>query len=140
MAGKRILLARAEVNMIAADDVYTADDQLLIPADTVLTEDVIAALKEHSVFAIHIKVDEKDKKTPIFYEPDDTKDVEPETAAQDSETAQNRNSDTAKTDESRKGDQVFAGRSRIIRKNKRKKIIMKRFVNLLSLRHFMRNF
>ena len=87
MAGKRILLARAEVNMIAADDVYTADDQLLIPADTVLTEDVIAALKEHSVFAIHIKVDEKDKKTPIFYEPDDTKDVEPETAAQDSETA-----------------------------------------------------
>ena len=45
MAGKRILLARAEVNMIAADDVYTADDQLLIPADTVLTEDVIAALK-----------------------------------------------------------------------------------------------
>ena len=102
MAGKRILLARAEVNMIAADDVYTADDQLLIPADTVLTEDVIAALKEHSVFAIHIKVDEKDKKTPIFYEPDDTKDVEPETAAQDSETAQNRNSDTAKTDESGK--------------------------------------
>lgn len=102
MAGKRILLARAEVNMIAADDVYTADDQLLIPADTVLTEDVIAALKEHSVFAIHIKVDEKDKKTPIFYEPDDTKDVEPETATQDSETAQNRNSDTAKTDESGK--------------------------------------
>ena len=54
MAGKRILLARAEVNMIEADDVYTADDQLLIPADTVLTEDDIAALKEHSVFAIHI--------------------------------------------------------------------------------------
>lgn len=78
MAGKRILLARVAVNMIAADDVYTADDQLLIPADTVLTEDVIAALKEHSVFAIHIKVDEKDKKTPIFYEPDDTQSDEPE--------------------------------------------------------------
>ena len=45
MAGKRILLARAEVNMIAADDVYTADDQLLIPADTVLTEEK-AWLKE----------------------------------------------------------------------------------------------
>lgn len=66
MPGKRILTARAIVNMIAADDVYTADEQLLIPEGTVLTEEVIAALKERSIFALRIRVDEKDGKTPIF--------------------------------------------------------------------------
>lgn len=78
MAGKRILLARVAVNMIAADDVYTADEQLLIPAETVLTEDVISALKEHSIFAIHILVDERDRKTPIFYEAEDEEEEEPD--------------------------------------------------------------
>lgn len=79
MAGKRILLARVAVNMIAADDVFTADEQLLIPADTVLTEEIISALKEHSIFAIRILVDESDLKTPIFYEaPDDEEEEEVE--------------------------------------------------------------
>lgn len=68
MAGKRVLTARLVINMIAADDVYTNEDQLLFPEGTVLTEDVIAALKEHSVFAIRIKVDEADGKTPILWE------------------------------------------------------------------------
>lgn len=68
MAGKRVLTARLVVNMIAADDVYTSEDQLLFPEGTVLTEDVISALKEHSVFAIRIKVDEADGKTPILWE------------------------------------------------------------------------
>ncbi len=68
MAGKRMLTARLVINMIAADDVYTSEDQLLFPEGTVLTEDVIAALKEHSIFAIRIKVDEEDGKTPILWE------------------------------------------------------------------------
>lgn len=140
MAGKRILLARAEVNMIAADDVYTADDQLLIPADTVLTEDVIAALKEHSVFAIHIKVDEKDKKTPIFYEP--WMILRMLSRKQQHRIQKQHRIGILIRQKRTKAERrsSFRRKSRIIRKNKRKKIIMKRFVNLLSLRHFMRNF
>ena len=68
MAGKRILTARVAVNMIAADDVYTAEDQLLFTEGTVLTEEVITALKEHSIFAIRIKVDDGDGKTPVMAE------------------------------------------------------------------------
>lgn len=62
MAGQRMLTTRLTVNMIAADDVYTAEDQLLFPKGTVLTEEVIEALKEHSVFAIRIQVDDKESK------------------------------------------------------------------------------
>lgn len=69
MAGKRILTTRLTVNMIAADDVYTAEDQLLFTEGTVLTQDVIDALKEHSIFAIRVKVDETDGKTPVLGEP-----------------------------------------------------------------------
>ncbi|MCD7824748.1 MAG: HD-GYP domain-containing protein [Clostridiaceae bacterium] len=68
MAGKRLLTARITVNMIAADDVYTADEQLLIPEGTVITSDIIQALKDHSVFAIRVKVDDQDGKTPILAE------------------------------------------------------------------------
>lgn len=68
MAGKRILTARVTVNMIAADDVYTAESQLLFPEGTVLTEEVIDALKEHSIFAIRVKVDDADGKTPLMGE------------------------------------------------------------------------
>ena len=68
MAGKRVLTARLTVNMIAADDVYTTDDQLLFTEGTVLTEEIIDALKDHSVFAIRIKVGE-DGKTPLMGEP-----------------------------------------------------------------------
>ena len=66
MVGQRMLTARLTVNMIDADDVYTTGDQLLFPKGTVLTEEVIEALKEHSVFAIRIQVDDKDKNTPIM--------------------------------------------------------------------------
>lgn len=41
MASKRILTSRVTVNMIAADDVYTGDDQLLFQEGTVLTQDTI---------------------------------------------------------------------------------------------------
>lgn len=66
MAGKRILTSRITANMIAADDVYTSEEQLLIPVGTVLTEEIIAALKEHAIFAIRVEVDEKDGRTPIL--------------------------------------------------------------------------
>lgn len=71
MASKRILTSRVTVNMIAADDVYTGDDQLLFQEGTVLTQDTIEALKDHSVFAIRIKVDDADGKTPILYDGDE---------------------------------------------------------------------
>ena len=71
MAGKRILTTRALANMITADDVYTADDKLVIPAETVITDDIIAALKEYSIFAIRVKVGE-DGQTPIMYGETDT--------------------------------------------------------------------
>lgn len=54
MASKRILTTKAKVNMITAEDVYTMDNQLIITKGTVLTEDIIEALKDHSVFAIRI--------------------------------------------------------------------------------------
>lgn len=81
MAGKRILTARVAVNMIAADDVYTAEDQLLFTEGTVLTEDVINALKEHSIFAIRIKVDDGDGKTPVMAESTDEEETKEESAS-----------------------------------------------------------
>ena len=54
MASKRILTTKAKVNMVTSEDVYTTDNQLIIPKGTVLTEDIIAALKDHSVFAIRV--------------------------------------------------------------------------------------
>lgn len=65
MAGKRLLTSRLTANMITQDDVYTAEDQLLIPEGTVLTEKIIESLKERSVFAVRIKVRE-DGKTPVL--------------------------------------------------------------------------
>lgn len=81
MAGKRMLTARVAVNMIAADDVYTAEGQLLFTEGTVLTEEVIEALKERSIFAVRIKVDDEDGKTPVYAEPV----VEEQTAAGENE-------------------------------------------------------
>lgn len=63
MAVRRILTSRASENMVVADDVYTSDDHLVIPADTVLTEEIIKSLKEYGIFAIRIKVDEENEST-----------------------------------------------------------------------------
>lgn len=65
MAAKRILTSRAAENMVVADDVYTTDGKLVIPGNTVLTEEIIKSLKEYGIFAIRIKVDEKDGSTPV---------------------------------------------------------------------------
>lgn len=59
MATKRILTSRAKTGMVTADDVYTSDNQLVIPEGTVLTEEIIKALKDYSVFAIRIEAEEK---------------------------------------------------------------------------------
>ena len=67
MAGKRILTTRAVANMIASDDVYTSDDKLIIPADTVITDDILSALKDYSIFALRVKVG-ADGTTPIMYD------------------------------------------------------------------------
>ncbi len=58
MAKKRILTNRASVNMVTADDVYTSDNHLIIPTGTVLTEEVIQALRDYSIFAIHVEAGE----------------------------------------------------------------------------------
>lgn len=59
MAAKRILTSRAKTGMTTADDVYTLDNQLVIPKGTVLTEEIIKALKDYSVFAIRVEAEEK---------------------------------------------------------------------------------
>lgn len=64
MKSKRMFTTRVQPNMVVTEDVYTADEQLLIPEGTVLTEDIIDALKERSIFAVRIKLDE-DGKTPF---------------------------------------------------------------------------
>lgn len=65
MGSKRVFTSRVTENMVAAEDVYTPDEQLLIPEGTVLTGEIIDALKERSIFAIRVKVGE-DGKTPII--------------------------------------------------------------------------
>lgn len=65
MGSKRVLTARVTENMVAAEDVYTSDEQLLIPEGTVLTGEIIDALKERSIFALRVKVGE-DGKTPVM--------------------------------------------------------------------------
>lgn len=78
MGSKRILTARVMENMVVAEDVYTSDEQLLIPEGTVLTGEIIDALKERSIFAIRVKVGE-DGKTPIMgdAEPGEAAEVPP---------------------------------------------------------------
>ena len=78
MGSKRILTARVMENMVVAEDVYTSDEQLLIPEGTVLTGEIIDALKERSIFAIRVKVGE-DGKTPIMgdAEPGEVTEVPP---------------------------------------------------------------
>ena len=49
MAAKRILTSRAKSGMVTADDVYTSDNQLVIPKGTVLTEEILKALKDYSI-------------------------------------------------------------------------------------------
>lgn len=68
MAAKRILTTRATAHMVIADDIYTTDDKLIIPQNTVLTDEIIAALKEYSVFAIRVLVEDADGKTPVIRE------------------------------------------------------------------------
>ncbi len=57
MAGKRIFTTRATVDMITAEDIYDSNDHLIIKKGTVLTEDIIEALKDYSVFAIRVEAD-----------------------------------------------------------------------------------
>lgn len=78
MGSKRVFTSRVTENMVAAEDVYTPDEQLLIPEGTVLTWEIIDALKERSIFAIRVKVGE-DGKTPIIAdaEPGDVPEVPP---------------------------------------------------------------
>lgn len=85
MAAKRILTSRAKVGMMTADDVYTSDNQMVIPKGTVLTEEIIKALKDYSVFAIRIETEEadgqqeeKDAQVPVQEEIPDIKELEAE--------------------------------------------------------------
>ncbi len=77
MAEKRILITKAISNMVLADDVYTLDNRLVISKGAVLTDEVIAALKDYSIFAIRIVV-EDDGKTPILKEAEKVEDTQTE--------------------------------------------------------------
>lgn len=67
MVSKRILTTKAKANMVTSEDVYSADNQLIIPKGTVLTEDIIAALKDHSIYAIRVDTS-WDGVTPVMME------------------------------------------------------------------------
>lgn len=71
MVSKRILTTKARVNMVTSEDVYTTDNQLIIPKGTVLTEDIISALKGHSVFAIRVDTG-WDGVTPVLMDEQET--------------------------------------------------------------------
>lgn len=64
MKTKRMFTTRVQPDMVVAEDVRTSDEQLLIPGGTVLTEEIIDALKERSIFAVRIQMDE-DGKNPF---------------------------------------------------------------------------
>lgn len=75
MAEKRILITKAVSNMVLADDVYTLDNRLVISKGAVLTDEVIAAIKEYSIFAIRIVV-EDDGKTPVLKEAEKEQEIQ----------------------------------------------------------------
>lgn len=57
MGSKRILMAKAKAGMVIASDVYTSDSSLIITKGSVLTDELIEALKSCSIFAIRIETD-----------------------------------------------------------------------------------
>lgn len=82
MVSKRILTTRARVNMVASEDVYTTDNQLIIPKGTVLTEDIISALKDYSVFAIRVDTS-GDGVTPVLMDEQEQETVAEGTSGED---------------------------------------------------------
>ncbi len=82
MASKRILTTKARVNMVTSEDVYTTDNQLIIPKGTVLTEDIIAALKDHSVFAIRVDTG-GDGVTPVLMDEQEQEAMAEDTSGED---------------------------------------------------------
>lgn len=74
MASKRILTTKAKVNMITSEDVFSTDSQFILPKGTVLTEDIISALKDHSVFAIRVDTG-LDGVTPVIMDGQETEQV-----------------------------------------------------------------
>lgn len=87
MVSKRILTTKAKANMVTSEDVYSADNQLIIPKGTVLTEDIIAALKDHSIYAIRVDTS-WDGVTPVMIEEEpgeiteDTNEENPDTESE----------------------------------------------------------
>ena len=82
MASKRILTTKAKVNMVTSEDVYTTDNQLIIPKGTVLTEDIIAALKDHSVIAIRVDTG-GDGVTPVLMDEQEQETMAEDTSSED---------------------------------------------------------
>ena len=65
---KRILTTRAAAGMVAGDNVYTSDDRLVIPRGTVLTNEIIQALRDYSVFALQVQVDDENSNPVLIGE------------------------------------------------------------------------
>ncbi len=68
--------------MVTSEDVYTTDNQLIIPKGTVLTEDIIAALKDHSVFAIRVDTG-GDGVTPVLMDEQEQETMAEDTSSED---------------------------------------------------------
>lgn len=62
MTTKRMFTTKVQPDMVVAEDVRTAEQQLIIPAGTVLTQEIIDALKERSIFAVKIQMEEDGEK------------------------------------------------------------------------------
>lgn len=72
MKVKRVLTTRVTPGMVTGVDVYTSDDHLVIPQGTVLTDEIIQALRDYSIFAIRIQVDD-DNESPVIDEGNEEK-------------------------------------------------------------------
>lgn len=70
MSKKKILTLEAEVGMVVADDIYNADNQLVISADTTLNDRIISRLEFYMIPEITIQIDDGTEELPISELPD----------------------------------------------------------------------
>lgn len=52
---KRLPIAQLKPGMVTAEDVFTYDQQLIVPADVVLTANIISRLEFYSIFSIRVE-------------------------------------------------------------------------------------
>ena len=56
---KRVRINELKPGMIIDSDVYNKQDQLIVPVDTVLTEEIISRLSAYSIYFVKVKDNSK---------------------------------------------------------------------------------